>query len=395
MRNPFLELVEKHFLKLDALSLRPALKAIILSLLPGLEEENTEEFERTLKLLDSFRGAVRPEEVEDLGGRHSTGDEYFWQCFFLASITNKGRRQGALTYLTRNLPKLGQPLPQEEHLTTRNGSHKGNGSFDPNQARLAAMVTSPEPGLLLRCFAAGLADQDLLIQRGFLDLLVTHLPLDSDVLQHRVKGEDLELLMTAAAGVVTRKEVSLNRRLWAWLLGPEPAGHDGDNAPSSPTSVAASEDPFNGQHVSRTQYFETLGLTPLTRALLSLIQRNSLSPVERARPFRICLSLMDKEDIGGFVVPELFLPVINSARTYKEKAATKADFSEVLRSAGQFFNGFNSGLIWGEVFRLIAQATSLGSASEAERLDKLTLVNFIISHFNVSHEDLRVGGFAE
>ncbi|RAL66894.1 hypothetical protein DID88_007676 [Monilinia fructigena] len=383
VRGPFLELLEKHLLGVDGRSLRPALKAIILALLPGLEEENSDEFERTLKLLDGFKHAVRPSGTEDLGENHSSGDEYFWQCFFLAAITSNGRRLGALAYLNRNLPKLGHS-PSEQGNLSSNGSNKNDNTT--NQSQLAEIVTSPEPGLLLRCFAAGLGDEQILIQRGFLDLLVTHLPLHSNVLQQRVKPEDLELLVTAAAGVVTRRDMSLNRRLWTWLLGPEPTGHDNENGPESPTSVSG--DPLGSHASSRTQYFESYGLNPLTQALLKLIRREAINPIEKARPFRICLSLMDRWEIGGLVVPYIFLPVVSSVRGYKSKASNKTDFAEVLRSASVFFDGVESGLIWGEIVGLIAQALAPGKLSTEEQIDKLSLVTFIINHFNVREEEM-------
>ena len=378
VRTPFLQLVEKHLLRLDSRSLRPALKAIILALLPGLEEETSEEFERTLRLFAGFRTAVRLEHSEEPRQNHSSGDEYFWQCFFLATITSSSRRSGALAYLTRNLPSLGQTLSQE---AASNGSQRGNGGAESLDT-LAGTVTSPEPGLLLRCFAAGLTDEQLLIQRGFLDLLVTHLPLHTNVLQKRVKIEDLELLIKAAAGVVTRRDMSLNRRLWTWLLGPE---QDIDG-PESPTSVTG--DPLAGHSSSRTRYFEEFGLQPLTNALINMINCDALNPLERARPFRICLSLMDRWEIGGLLVPDIFLPVVNSVRRYKNEAATKADFNEVLRSASVFFDGVESGLIWGEVVGLIAQALGAGQLSPSERMDKLSLANFIVGHFNVREEEM-------
>ncbi|KAM3070867.1 hypothetical protein ACMFMG_009784 [Clarireedia jacksonii] len=382
VRGPFLELLEKHLVRVDGQCLRPALKAIILALLPGLEEETSEEFERTLTLLDGFKDVVRPGGTEDLGQNHSSGDEYFWQCFFLAAITSNGRRLGALAYLNRNLPKLGNAHSLEQ--SSVNGSHKDETAV--NQAQLTEIVTSPEPGLLLRCFAAGLADEQLLIQRGFLDLLVTHLPLHADVLQKRVKPEDLELLITAAVGVVTRRDMSLNRRLWTWLLGPEPVGHDNDGGPESPTSVSG--DHFGAQAASRTRYFENFGLKPLTQALLKIIRQESTNPLEKARPFRICLSLMDRWEIGGLVVPDIFLPVVNSVRLYESKATNKADFLEVLRSASVFFDGVESGLIWGEIVGLIAQALGDAKLPVEEQIDKLSLVTFIINHFNVREEEM-------
>jgi len=97
---------------------------------------------------------------------------------------------------------------------------------------------------------------------------------------------------------------------------------------------------------------------------------------------------MDRWEIGGLVVPDIFLPVVDSVRKYEAQAPSKVDFSEVLRSASVFFDGVESGLIWGEIVGLIVQAIGAGKLSPAERVDKLTLVNFIISHFNVREEEM-------
>ncbi|KAF6810329.1 cellular morphogenesis regulator [Colletotrichum sojae] len=378
VRTPFLDILEHHFLELDPRSLRPAMKSIVLALLPGLEDETSEDFDRTLRLMESFKKSIRPPGSGDLDGPHSTGDDFFWQCFFLASITGSSRRAGALAYLVRNLPKLGEPIAQGK--LVKNGVQE-----EEHFAQLAQMVTSPEPGLLLRSFAAGLADEQLLIQRGFLDLLVTHLPLHSKVLQTSVKPGDLELLLRAAAGVVTRRDMSLNRRLWAWLLGPEPAPAESESGMDSPSST----DPHHSYFASKTSYFEDHGLQPLTRALLSMIQvdRDS-TPAERARPYRICLSLMDRWEIGGLVVPELFLPIVNSVRQYRDHSPSKADFNEVFRSASVFFDGVESGLIYGEIVSLLAQAIGPGNLPDKDRLDKLDLVNFILANFNVREEEM-------
>lgn len=382
VRTPFLDLLERHFLGLDPRPLRPAMKSIILAILPGLEEETAEDFERTLKLMEQFKRAVRPPYADIIpssahaGMEHSTGDDFFWQCFFLASITGQSRRGGALAYLVRTLPKLG-------HATVQDQGSK-NGDEADMASRLDQLVTSPEPGLLLRCFAAGLADDQLLIQRGYLDLLVTHLPLHSKVLQTRVKAPDLELLLRAAAGVTLRRDMSLNRRLWTWLLGPEPPSQE--HEAESPTSTSGNQ---QGYFVPRTSYFEVYGLQPLTRALLVMIKSApDDNPTEKARPYRICLSLMDRWEIGGLVVPELFLPIVDSVREFKTKAQSKADFSEVLRSASVFFDGVESGLIYGEMINLMAQAVVPGDLPVTERSDKVDLVKFIMTHFNIREEEM-------
>ncbi|CAK7264798.1 hypothetical protein SEPCBS57363_001263 [Sporothrix epigloea] len=384
-RAHFFDLLERHFFDLDPRSLRPALKSLILALLPALEDETADDFDRTLKLLNRFKAVIRPLDSEELSPHHATGDDFFWQCFFLATITSNSRRPGALAYLTRYLPKLALPAAN----TSGTSEEDTLGVQAELVTKLSEIITSPEPGLLVRCFAAGLADEQLLIQRGFLDLLVTHLPLHSTVLQSRAKSADLELLMRAACGVVTRREISLNRRLMVWLLGPTPIASDIDSSletSSSPGRKSASSVSPN------TSYFEENGLQAIKRALLSMIQFNPGStPAERARPYRICLSLMDRWEIGGLVVPELFMPIVDSVRKFKAEAATKADFNEVLRSAGVFFDGVESGLIYGEMLSLVAQAIGPGgSLSAEERADKLALVKFIILHFNVREDEMAV-----
>ncbi|KAK1754881.1 protein dopey [Echria macrotheca] len=380
VKTPFLALLERHFLDLNPRSLRPAMKSIILALLPGLEEETSEDFERTLKLMERFKLAIRPSGSEELTSVHSSGDDFFWQCFFLASITGHSRRPGALAYLVRCLPQLGHNLPAEP-----NKSGQQNGTGEELATKLSQLVTSPEPGLLIRSFAAGLADEQLLIQRGYLDLLVTHLPLHSKVLQSRAKADDVELLLRAAVGVTIRRDMSLNRRLWTWLLGPEPSASTEEAGLESPISAGG-----NAQnYFSRTSYFEEHGLQPLTRALLGMIKSTGESnPAERARPYRICLSLMDKWEIGGLVVPEVFLPIVDSVRDFKSKAANKSDFVEVLRSASVFFDGVESGLIYSEILTLVARAVSPGDLSVADRSAKLDLVKFILANFNVREEEM-------
>lgn len=380
VRSPYLDLLERHFLGIDPRSLRPAMKSLILALLPGLEDETAEDFDRTLKLINSFKAAIRPADSELLTDNHATGDDYFWQCFFLSCITSPGRRPGGLAYLVRYLPAQGGASPTAAKST----AIKNSFSNQPSD-KVSAIATSPEPGLLVRCFASGLCDDQLLIQRGFLDLLVTHLPLSSGVLQSKVKPGDLGLLLKAAVGVVTRRDMSLNRRLWAWFLGPEPAARDNDLVVESPASPTEHQ----SYVASRTGYFEEFGLQPLTTALLSMIKASdNKNATERARPYRICLSLMDRWEIGGLVVSEVFLPVVENVRLFKDQAPSTAEFSEVLRSASVFFDGIESGLIYSELVSLLAQAIGPGNLSGSEREDKLSLVSFILAHFNVREEEM-------
>ena len=73
---------------------------------------------------------------------------------------------------------------------------------------------------MIRAFAAALEDENLLVRRSALDLLLQTLRVDSVAIR-KAHADDQAILMRAATGVVLRRDLSLNRRLYSWLLGPE------------------------------------------------------------------------------------------------------------------------------------------------------------------------------
>jgi len=257
-----LHLLETHVLSLDASALRGPQKAILLSLLPGLEDERSEDFDQVVQLLNKLRLASgRPSSDAQAPSDDSSQDSYFWQCFFLATITNPSRRQGALSYLVRELPSFVD-------------SPKANGNPSEKFVSVSAAAKSalsPEPGLLIRCLAAGLSDGQLLVQRGFLDLLVSHLHLNSSVLQKMVPESDIEHLIFAAIGVVLRRDMSLNRRLWLWLLGPESK----DDSESEGLLSRVINSPDSHSMPSQAAYFAKHGLRPLARSVRSMFAASS------------------------------------------------------------------------------------------------------------------------
>jgi hypothetical protein len=81
-------------------------------------------------------------------------------------------------------------------------------------------VVGKDVGLMIRAFAAALEDENLLVRRGALDILLQILKMDSHAVQ-KAHPDDRAILMRAATGVVLRRDLSLNRRLYTWLLGPD------------------------------------------------------------------------------------------------------------------------------------------------------------------------------
>ena len=362
------DLLENFVVRLDPTDLRPIMKSLVLSILPALEDETSEDFERAMSIMSRLESVLDARQDDTDPSLEGAG--YFWQCIFLSVVTSPSRRQGALNYFTRRLPSFGvSKESQRENVVGTLGL-----SF-PAEAAL-----TPESGLLIRSFVCGLSDPHPLIQRGFLDLLVSNLPLSSPVLQERVSKSDFDRLTTAAVCVLLRRDMSLNRRVWSWLLGPEPKD-TGGVTPSTdvhaPGILSASDDSQQLRH------FAQFGQASVERCLLAMLEHHDVRPIEKARPFRICLSLMDRWEIGGVLVPRLFLPAIRSVYAYS-RTATRDESAEAVKSASLFFDGTESRLIWTELFKLVQDAIEVAY----ESLNDLDFFRWIVHNFNVKEEEM-------
>jgi hypothetical protein len=125
---------------------------------------------------------------------------------------------------------------------------------------------------MIRAFSAALEDDNLLVRRGALDILLQSVRVDSAALKHAHK-EDQTILMRAATGVVLRRDLSLNRRLCTRLLGLEE---------KSEVQMA---------------YFRENALSLLDETLREMFQPSK--DYSQSRPFKIFISLLDTWEIGA------------------------------------------------------------------------------------------------
>ena len=203
MRPTILELYETYYLPLGR-SLRPASKALALALLPGLEEETGDHFDRVLRLVDKISVSV--------------DDSHFLQSVFIVLITHSGSRISAVNYLTRRLPSRLESILKglkESQATTV-------ASVSPSP--LLSDIIGLDGGLFVRALSSGLQDDNVLVRRGTLDLLNTCLPLPALLVCGDFSPEDKRIIARSACGIVLRKDLSLNKRLYSWLVG------DGDTS---------------------------------------------------------------------------------------------------------------------------------------------------------------------
>lgn len=308
-------------------TLKPTTRPLILSLLPGLDDENSETFAEVSALVDAVKA-----------GLHD--DNHFWLCMFLCVISSAERRLGALYWCNKRMPIF-------------TGIKGADGSI--SYSKEAQACISPEPGLLIRAFATAINTStsfnpagDIIVVRGFFDLLLSHLPLHSDVLTSTVGPKDKELLMMACCSVTLKKDMSLNRRLWNWLLGP-----DSDDSSS------------------RSDYFATNGLEVLLSGLLKMIH-STLTSVQ-IDALRISLSLIiDKWELSHLITPRLFAPILRAAFQQSQN-------HELLMAARAFLDGVEASYIWND-----ATVNLLLSESESQ----LQLLEFLLKNFDLNEEEM-------
>ncbi|CAG8542048.1 7991_t:CDS:10 [Funneliformis mosseae] len=316
VKPQLLDLYEKYFFPLRN-QLRPVMKAFITALLPGLEEEGSEFFDRVLSLLNYLSGIVE--------------QTYFLQSMWLVLITSSSLRTPALNYLSRRMPKI---TSKED----------------------VAVVLGDDIGIMVRAFSATLDDKHVLVQRAILDLLVKSFPLKVKNVGEIIQQDDLILLMKSASAVVLRKDMSLNRRLYAWLLGPD-------------------ENPEQ-----QIEHFHQYGKSALVSALRNMFFLDTSDLATAQRPYKILISLMDKEEIGQPIVQDLLVDILWSFKNHTEKSEFSSD---LLQTANMFLEMINPYLIWMKLYGLVQDRFTAQDGLDISALD---LVNFVLNSFRM-HED--------
>lgn len=282
-RGQIVDIFTRFYLPLGGDDLRPLAAALVAAILPGLDDEAAEHSDATNRLLDRLASLI--------------GFPAFASALWLVMTQTANVRRAGLNLTLRRLPKLASPQPPS--------------TFELDNA------LGNDRGLMPRSLAACLRVGGVLERRLALDVLIAKLPLasglfprlirsDSDEpassqseLNHTVTPSDALLLVDAAARVVLRRDVSLNRRLYAWLLG------NGSNE----VDTGGQED-----------YLKLYTLPLLSRALVEAFQRfhyppeaannQQAEPGEPQETHRTFIALLDKWEIGGALTSEIILNIL-------------------------------------------------------------------------------------
>ncbi|KAJ6643774.1 Protein dopey-1 like [Pseudolycoriella hygida] len=305
VRPSLLKIYETYFVPLGD-KLRPALSGFLSGVIPGYES-GLDHFERTNSLLSQVCSAVNP--------------AYFYTCLWECVATNASIRLPAISYLL-------------DHFNRRVGMHEQMSIMGKNH------------DVLMSGLVACLNDPVILVQRNTLEFLLLGFPMHTNLLTKA----DLIKLVTNGLNTILRRDMSLNRRLYSWLLGSEVSNQQKRLAPTMTTdSPEKSDKSYFDQH-SKDVLIEGIKCT----LKLSL----QYSPVD-LRPYRIMVSLLDKVEIGPVILDHVMCDVIRTMSLSNGNI-------EVTKSANLLFATFDPSYIWN--FMTIIYEKSCKTVSEASTL---------------------------
>ena len=171
---------------------------------------------------------------------------------------------------------------------------------------------------------ACLNDPVILVQRNTLEFLLLGFPMHTNLLSQ----SDLIRLVTNGLNTILRRDMSLNRRLYSWLLGSEVKKATATEEKQSSTST-----------LPRPSYFEQHSKLVLIKALkCTLKQSLEHTPVDLT-PYKILVSLLDKVEIGPAVLDHVLCDVIRAM-------TLSYGHTEVAKSANLLFATFDPSYIW-------------------------------------------------
>ncbi|XP_042638274.1 protein dopey-1 [Orycteropus afer afer] len=206
-------------------------------------------------------------------------------------------------------------------------------------------------------------------------------------------------ILSAALHVVLRRDMSLNRRLYAWLLG-----FDNNGAIIGPRSTRHSNPE---EHA--TYYFTTFSKELLVQAMVGILQVNGFGEestlMQDLKPFRILISLLDKPELGPVILEDVLIEVF---RTLYSQCKAELDLqmeppfckdhaqlssklrenkktAELIKTANLLFNSFEPYYMWDYVARWFEECCrrtlharlQIGPGDSSES-SELQLINFCL-----------------
>ena len=218
-----ISIYETYFIPLRQ-SLRPCLTGLILGILPGLEE-GSDFYSRTFNLLKSICIAQSDITIDpainliEWAPAQIADDQHFYTCLWSAIVSQSAIRFPAIQFILANY------------------ENKKKTSTSLNDQILYLIGNSSD--LMINAICCCLQDPNSLVQRSVLDFINLCLPIDTN----QINNEDKLQLIVVAIHVVLRRDMSLNRRIYSWLMGSSSSSANSSNNTSNATTPVSSTPP--------------------------------------------------------------------------------------------------------------------------------------------------------
>jgi len=264
--------------------------------------------------------------------------------------------------------------------------------------------------LQVDALCASLQDSNVLVQRSTLDLLLQVFPIHCC---HLTQSNTVTVL-TAAITVVLRRDMSLNRRLYAWLIGTDANGVPFNVIASSASAATQtgrlerqdSELQVNMEYFNH--YSKAFLVQAVKRSLSSDIDEDQKSSL-KLRPFKMLMSLLDKPEIGSAILEDIFLDVlqciycqcVTKASDHSVRSKMSHSFgpkyddstpavSDVIKTANLLLGSLEPSFIWQFIGQTLDAACADGSSNQSvpvsdsvSLLELCTIVDFVLDKLSV------------
>ncbi|KFQ33772.1 Protein dopey-1 [Merops nubicus] len=372
VKPTLLSLYEIYYLPLGK-TLKPGLQGLLTGILPGLEE-GSEYYERTNTLLEKVASAVE--------------QSAFYSALWGSLLTSPAVRLPGITYV---LSHLNRKLSMEDQL----------------------YIIGSDIELMVEAVSTSVQDTSVLVQRSTLDLILFCFPFHMS----QATRPDMIRILSAALHVVLRRDMSLNRRLYAWLLG-----FDNNGGLIGPRSTRHSNPE---EHA--TYYFNTFSKEMLVQAMVGILQVNGHGEestlMQDLKPFRILISLLDKPELGPAILEDVLIEVFRTLYTQckaelelqaepsfnkdhtqlSSKLRENKKTAELIKTANLLFNSFEPYYMWDYIARWFEECcrrtlharlqTGPGGGGEQSELPLTNfclLVDFLLDIVSLPTRSMRV-----
>jgi len=314
VRSILLSVYETHFVPLGE-RLRPGLNGFLSGVLPGLEE-GSDHYQRTNLLLEAVAEAVQPQ-VFYSG---------LWECV----ATNATIRLPALTFVL---------------------AHCGKRTRGVSAVESAPYLLGADHDVMCRALCLALQDSSALVQRSALDLLLQGFPI------HRPQfvKQDMVCLVQSVLTSLLRRDMSLNRRLFSWLLGSE----------ISPIHLPGSAQKKGGEDGGQLNYFSEYSKELIVPAVLRILEESlpvsgSKDPIQ-TKPYRIITTLLDKPEIGPLIIHDIIIDIFRTLYHMSKLTGLSGNQQDLIKTANLLFSQLDTSFVWtvcATHFQLAACATA-------------------------------------